>query len=915
MLRKLHLLFATLLAFPLTVFATHNRAGEISIIPIGDCANTTIQATITTYTKASSIAADRDSLEICWGDGNCEWVPRVNGGGQGEILPNDTKYNLYIATHKYAGRSTYEISMQDPNRNGGVLNVNDGNSETIPFFLKTTYSFLSCQFDGPNSTPVLLQPPIDIGCVGQPFVHNPNPVDFDGDSLSFQLVIPFQGPGTPVPNYSWPNQIGPGPDNNYQLNEITGVFTWDAPQIEGEYNIAMYIISWRDGEPIDTVLRDMQILIETCDDNRPPVVQAPDFICVVAGEVVEFTVTATDPDAGQQVELTALGGPFVVPFSPATFNAPSGYQIPPVSGTFKWQTTCEHISDQPYSIVFRGIDNYFNNFGLADLKTVRIKVVGPPPEGLQAEPSSEQITVTWDKPYVCEDAQDEYFVGFSVWRREGSNPFEVDSCTPGLAGQGYQRLFGNTTEMQNGRYVYVDTNVERGRVYCYRILANFAQQTNLEPPQVYNVVESLPSEEVCQQLSRDVPLMKNVDVQFTSPTNGEIFVRWNKPLPEDLDTIVNPGPYRYEVLRATGIRSEGFQPIGVNFTANTYSEANDTFFVDNNLNTLDNAYTYRIAFYVNGESEPLGFSNYASSPYLSIASTDETNNLSWETDTPWENYRFLVFRQNNQGQFDTIAITNEPFYSDQGLINGQEYCYYIETEGDYNVEGIAGPLFNRSQESCGIPLDTIPPCPPELTVDNLCNDESFSCVEDELKNDLLWINPMNLCEETDDVVSYKVYYTPFEGDDFFEIGSIEFATDTVFEHRPEFGIAGCYAITAIDTFANESSFSNIICVDNCPVYELPNTFTPNGDGQNDLFVPYPYCFVEEVDFQVVNRWGEVVFQTSDPDLNWDGRNSRGEDLPAGVYYYTCKTFERRVAGILPGDKILKGYIELVRTTR
>ena len=58
------------------LYATHNRAGEISIQQTGPL---TVRATIVTYTKASSVQADRDTLEICWGDGFCEKVNRSNG--------------------------------------------------------------------------------------------------------------------------------------------------------------------------------------------------------------------------------------------------------------------------------------------------------------------------------------------------------------------------------------------------------------------------------------------------------------------------------------------------------------------------------------------------------------------------------------------------------------------------------------------------------------------------------------------------------------------------------------------------------------------------------------------------------------------------------------------------------------------
>ena len=55
--------------FTTDVAATHNRAGEIAVEQIDPLM---VKATITTYTKASSTQADRDSLTLCWGDGRCE---------------------------------------------------------------------------------------------------------------------------------------------------------------------------------------------------------------------------------------------------------------------------------------------------------------------------------------------------------------------------------------------------------------------------------------------------------------------------------------------------------------------------------------------------------------------------------------------------------------------------------------------------------------------------------------------------------------------------------------------------------------------------------------------------------------------------------------------------------------------------
>lgn len=927
-------IIALFFSFQNDTFATHNRAGEIIVHQIGGCNSLMVRCSIITYTKASSYAADRDTLTLCFGDGDCVQVPRSNGplGGpgstpNGEELGNDIKYNVYWADHTFPGRGTYQISMTDPNRNSGVLNVNFPGSENVQFHLQTTYTFLDPQFQGCNDTPILLQPPVDIACIGQKFIHNPNAYDPDGDSLSYQLVEPMQDVDTPVPNYVWPQFVQGNEGSALNLNSITGDLTWDAPLKPGEYNIAMIIISWRNGVPIDTVLRDMQIFVEDCGDNKPPIIATVDRLCVVAGEFISFDVVATDPDLGDKIKLSALGGPFEVAHSPAAneeiwrpFGNPSAeYENQPVTRTFQWQTSCEHISNQEYTIIFKAVDNYFDTIGLTTLKTVRIKVVGPPPEDVQAEPNSERIELSWESPYVCEDALDDYFFGFSVWRREGSNQFPIDTCTPGLEGKGYTLIVQNTVSQQDGRYYYVDSDVERGRTYCYRILAKFAKLTDLDPPQRYNEVESLPSNEVCVQLSRDVPLITNVSIITTATSNGEIQVKWTKPVAEDLDTLQNGGLYRYQLLRAEGFtdKEEDFKEIpGASFTSPTFWQLTQNEYLDSDvdLNTAENPYTYKIDFYVNGEDAPLGHSPEASSVFLSIASTDETNNLSWDFETPWDNFEYVVYRQQSFAPFeyDSIGFVQEPFYSDQGLLNGREYCYFVEARGSYGVQGIPSPLINLSQKDCGIPLDTIPPCPPELEVRNICDDNITCEDENNLENRLRWINPMNLCEETDDVVYYNIYYAALEGEEFELIGSGTTSLDTAFIHQPERGIAGCYAVTAVDTFHNESRFSNIFCVDNCPNYTLPNTFTPNNDGYNDLFIPFPYCFIESIDIQIYNRWGGLVFETKDPNINWDGINLKGEDLPDGTYYYTCRVFEQRVAGITPAQEILKGSIDLIR---
>ena len=908
-------LFAILMLFlnPEKAFATHNRAGSIWIEQIGPLS---IRATIITYTKASSVPADRDTLDLNWGDGSpIQKVARSNG--RGTILPNDIKYNEYVATYTYPGRGTYVVSMNDPNRNGGILNVNFPNSDAVPFYVQTVFTFLNSTFQGTNTTPRLLQPPIDKGCVGKTFVYNVNAYDPDGDSLAYRIITPLQDKGVPVPRYELPDQINvsPAKPNNITIDEKTGQFTWRTPQLRGEYNVAFLIISYRHGQstPIDSTIRDIQILVEDC-QNDPPKVETIDKICVIAGRYLTFPVRATDPNAGQKVQLSALGGPFEVRYSPAVFKgSQTRFLVPPVIDTFKWQTTCEHIAEYPYNVVFKAMDNFFDTSGLVDLKTVQITVVGPPPEDVRVVSGSGQATVSWKQPYICEAAKDKYWYAYSVWRREGSSPFPLDTCSPGLDGKGYERIMYDTLfPFAAARYSFIDKNVERGKTYCYRILAHFAKRTSSGNP--FNFVPSLPSLEACVQLQRDVPLITNATVEETSPSVGRILVRWTKPVAKDLDTILNPGPYKFVVQRAQGITNTGFQTIaGATFTSPTFSGLKDTTWIDNSLNTNQFPYTYRIAFYTRGDSL-LGNSPIASSHFLKIKSSDRVNILTIDKDVPWANTRYDIFRLNKTtNQYDSIGTTLTPIYTDEGLVNKTEYCYYVRAVGSYSINGIASPLINLSQRACGTPIDTVPPCPPKLVITNNC-DSTGRTAETAIFNLLRWTNPKNNCKGSDDLAKYHVYYADTEGAPFSKIATITVINDTILSHQNviNHSVAGCYYVTALDSVGNESPRSNTFCVDNCPYYLLPNAFTPNGDGDNELFKPINLRFIAKVEFKVFNRWGQLVFETDNPLLNWDGKNTTGDALADGTYFYTCKVFEQRVSGATLSSKILNGYIEMIR---
>lgn len=855
-----------------TALATHQRAGEILFRHISGL---TYEITVITYTYTPS-PADRPELDIRWGDGSSSTLKRTEKIN----YPNNISRNVYAyrpdlgateARHTYSSPGTYRISLEDPNRNAGIQNI--PNSVNVPLYIDT--ELVINPFLGYNSSPILLNPPIDNGCVNKLYIHNPGAYDADGDSISYRLVTCRGANGDPIAGYTLPQA-----SNFFILDPVSGDLVWDTPVKQGEYNVAMAIEEWRNGIRISSLTRDMQITIIAC-DNDPPEIHSIDDTCVTAGDTLIFDVVATDPDDDLLI-LTGTGGPFELGVNPAYIDPDPATGSGIATTTFFWETICDQVQKQPYFVYFKASDNGFP-VSLVDIKTVMITVVAPAPHVFEPEPTGSSIKVSWRKEN-CPKA-----VSYGIFRRNGFYGFIPDNCETGVPGYTGYKLIHTTNSINDT--VYVDDDNGAGLIpgidYCYMITSIFNDGA-----------ESYASEEVCAALKKDVPIITNISNDSSNLIPGIAYIAWSKPT--ELDTVQTPGPYQYVVQRAEGLNGNDYTQVA------TLNGLNDTLYMDNsiNLNAVSFPYRYKIDL----ESSSYGYvgsSQPATSVYLEIAPSDEMLLLSWELNVPWSNDTYVIFRK-EEGQLDytQIETTQETAYKDSGLVNNREYCYYIKSIGSYNTSGFVHPLINFSQLKCQKPYDNVAPCPPTLTVETVC---------DRIENILTWTNPNNYC--ADDVDKYYIYYASSESGDFILLDSTMTAIDTVYTHTNLASVTGCYAVTAIDSVGNESDFSNIYCVDfnACPVYELPNVFTPNGDQRNDYFTPYPesVAAVQSIDISIFNRWGRIVYESTDPMINWDGKNYKNNiECSEGTYFYICDVFEITLTGIQ--KRTLQGSITLIR---
>ena len=92
-----------------------------------------------------------------------------------------------------------------------------------------------------------------------------------------------------------------------------------------------------------------------------------------------------------------------------------------------------------------------------------------------------------------------------------------------------------------------------------------------------------------------------------------------------------------------------------------------------------------------------------------------------------------------------------------------------------------------------------------------------------------------------------------------------------------------------------------------PILDVPNAFTPDGDGDNDFFNYISNGDIDQVlEFKIYNRWGQLVYDNEDPDNGWDGTfNDKAQ--ASDVYIYNISVQRLDGAGLL-----LQGDFTLIR---
>ncbi len=102
---------------------------------------------------------------------------------------------------------------------------------------------------------------------------------------------------------------------------------------------------------------------------------------------------------------------------------------------------------------------------------------------------------------------------------------------------------------------------------------------------------------------------------------------------------------------------------------------------------------------------------------------------------------------------------------------------------------------------------------------------------------------------------------------------------------------GCYQVTLVAYTQDgcTDSIVQVVCVKDQLIIYVPNAFTPDGDGLNEVFLPILTAGYKPGSYElnIYNRWGERIFSTKDENEGWDG-TYRGNPSQIGTYTYTIR---------------------------
>ena len=320
------------------------------------------------------------------------------------------------------------------------------------------------------------------------------------------------------------------------------------------------------------------------------------------------------------------------------------------------------------------------------------------------------------------------------------------------------------------------------------------------------------------------------------------------------------------------------------FTQIAMLNGTDTFYYDTKL--CDTNYTYYVeAIHSNNVFRSRSNLDNNQPPFvypvypLQIKRTTVFNDAKVLTE--WDNTgvinlkRFLVYKRNQSGAFQFYGSSLDGSFLDNNVdVMSSNYTYYIALE-DYC--GNVSPQSNFGQS---ILLNA------------------------QVIDEKVHLNWNNYYQWYNGVKNYLLQIWDSRNKRYIDVALLP-STDTSYidsKYYAQIDSSYKYRVLAIEDIDNppDTSVSNTVVINLPPKIFVPNAFSPNMDGVNDVFLPVATFMVnnsgnKNLDYQmrIYNRWGQMLFETNDLSIGWDG-TYEGQPAQQDVYIYElrCTGFDR-----------------------
>lgn len=727
-------------------------------------------------------------------------------------------------------------------------------------------------------------PPLVI-CNNEDLNFDHSATDADGDSLSYQLVTPNAGansftpapnpiPNPPYPNVAWGGSFSQavplGPGSTTTINPVTGHLFVDANNL-GLYVVGIRVNEWRDGVIISSVTRDFLFRVVNCNVQLSAVVtdqeNTPGFVSYCQG----LTFTFDNQSFGATSYYWDFGVPGITTdnstaFEPTyTFPQPGTYHVMLVANP-GWPCTdttyMDLILENPFSVNFTFVDSTCFIDNTLDFHAQIIN--GPP-----------STQFSWNF---------------------GPNANPATATAQNVANVAFSSSQNNVVTLI-GRYSVCADTITKPVFFYDKPVPQLNFQTNHE----------------CVGYTQT----------FTNASQGSTSYSWDFGVPginTDVSTAVSPtytfpaeGTYPITLIATSGPGCADtlvqditiYQPLQVSFTHN------DSLCVtDNSFNFVGN---------VSGPSITTYSWNFGPNANPSTATTLNVNNVVFDNSGTFPvtltasflscsetaNSNVFIFSVPVVGFEISPELKCEPYPAQFINLSYHEGpLLYSWTFGDGGTSTQENPLYVYMHAGT---------YSVELTVIS-----TIGCIDTfvVLQQDLITVHPkpvsnftidkseMDICDsrvQFTDLSQGALHITYF----FDELGSgstllnpaYTYFTDGM--HRPSqivFNEFGC----------SDTSFRTI-AIEPFTVY-VPNTFTPDGNEHNNDFYPKLGLTPVEWNLKIFNRWGELVYQSTDFEEHWDG-TFNGIACKEDIYSYVI-----RYVSCAPyaNAEVLTGHVSLLK---